>query len=79
MLCSSKERNLDMAGEEASAKKIDVGDKYRSFLHDEENNIQWRHGGPPTYDEVNKLFEQGRTKVLDLYLIFTFSLSYLHD
>ncbi|KAH7512664.1 hypothetical protein FEM48_Zijuj12G0114900 [Ziziphus jujuba var. spinosa] len=40
-----------MASEEASAKKIIAGDKYRSFLHDEENNIQWRHGGPPTYDD----------------------------
>ncbi|KAK7335261.1 hypothetical protein VNO80_27038 [Phaseolus coccineus] len=37
-------------------------DRYRSFLHDEPENIQWRHGGPPTYDAVNKLFEQGRTK-----------------
>ncbi|KAK7272589.1 hypothetical protein RJT34_29286 [Clitoria ternatea] len=37
-------------------------DKYRSFLHDEGENIEWRHGGPPTYDEVNKLFEEGRTK-----------------
>ncbi|TKY49194.1 Pathogen-related protein [Spatholobus suberectus] len=36
-------------------------DKYRSFLHDEPENIQWRHGGPPTYDDVNKLFEEGRT------------------
>ncbi|KAK7336043.1 hypothetical protein VNO80_28263 [Phaseolus coccineus] len=36
--------------------------RYRSFLHDEPENIQWRHGGPPTYDAVNKLFEQGRTK-----------------
>lgn len=38
-------------------------DKYRSFLHDEGENIQWRHGGPPTYDLVNQLFEEGRTKV----------------
>ncbi|RDX94530.1 hypothetical protein CR513_23073 [Mucuna pruriens] len=37
-------------------------DKYRSVLHDESDNIQWRHGGPPTYDDVNKLFEEGRTK-----------------
>ncbi|XP_020231390.1 pathogen-related protein [Cajanus cajan] len=37
-------------------------DKYRSFLHDEPESVQWRHGGPPTYDEVNKLFEEGRTK-----------------
>nr|ACU19664.1 unknown [Glycine max] len=37
-------------------------DKYRSFLHDEPDNVQWRHGGPPTYDAVNKLFGEGRTK-----------------
>ncbi|XP_039684345.1 pathogen-related protein isoform X2 [Medicago truncatula] len=39
------------------------GDKYRSFLDDEAHTTQWRHGGPPIYDVVNKLFEQGRTKV----------------
>jgi hypothetical protein len=38
-------------------------DKYRSILHDQTENIQWRHGGPPTYDLVNQLFEEGRTKV----------------
>ncbi|KAL1299659.1 hypothetical protein HN51_044201 [Arachis hypogaea] len=39
-------------------------DKYRSFLHDEgESNTLWRHGAPPTYHDVNLLFEQGRTKV----------------
>ncbi|KAF5730740.1 hypothetical protein HS088_TW19G00335 [Tripterygium wilfordii] len=37
-------------------------DKYRSFLHDAGDNIQWRHGAPPTYDDVNHLFEEGRTK-----------------
>jgi len=47
--------------EEALVKK--AGDKYRSFLHDEAENItQWRHGGPPMYDSVNQLFEEGRTK-----------------
>ncbi|XP_042030114.1 pathogen-related protein [Salvia splendens] len=40
----------------------EAGDKYRSFLHDEAKNIEWRHGGPPIYDAVNKLFEEGRTK-----------------
>ncbi|KAG9129930.1 hypothetical protein Leryth_007058 [Lithospermum erythrorhizon] len=39
-----------------------AADKYRSFLHDEAQEIQWRHGGAPTYDAVNKLFEEGRTK-----------------
>ncbi|MBA0606360.1 hypothetical protein Godav_018839 [Gossypium davidsonii] len=37
-------------------------DKYRSFLDDEADNVQWRHGAPPSYDAVNQLFEQGRTK-----------------
>ena len=40
------------------------GDKYRSFLHgDGEKNTVWRHGAPPNYDLVNKLFEEERTKV----------------
>ncbi|KAM3348563.1 hypothetical protein ACQJBY_022067 [Aegilops geniculata] len=39
------------------------GDKYRSFLHgDGDKNTVWRHGAPPNYDLVNKLFEQERTK-----------------
>lgn len=44
-------------------------DKYRSFLHEDakNDNIVWRHGAPPTYDDVNKLFEQGRTKVSPFY------------
>lgn len=38
-------------------------DKYRSFIHDDaEANTQWRHGGRPLYDQVNLLFEHGRTK-----------------
>lgn len=39
-------------------------DKYRSFLHEDakSNNIVWRHGAPPEYDDVNKLFEEGRKK-----------------
>ena len=41
----------------------DAADKYRSLLQDEvEKNTHWRHGGPPTYDSVNQLFEEGRTK-----------------
>lgn len=44
------------------------GDKYRSFLDDKADTTHWRHGGPPIYDDVNKLFEQGRTKVHHLYL-----------
>ncbi|XP_052203349.1 pathogen-related protein-like [Diospyros lotus] len=39
-------------------------DKYRSHLNgEEEQNTQWRFGAPPNYDTVNKLFEEGRTKV----------------
>ncbi|KAM3413250.1 hypothetical protein ACQJBY_004431 [Aegilops geniculata] len=39
------------------------GDKYRSFLHgDGEKSTVWRHGAPPNYDLVNKLFEDERTK-----------------
>ncbi|KAM3711560.1 hypothetical protein ACB098_01G118800 [Castanea mollissima] len=39
-------------------------DKYRSHLNDEgEKNTIWRFGAPPNYDAVNKLFEEGRTKV----------------
>lgn len=39
-----------------------AADRYRSFLHEEANNTQWRHGGPPIYDAVNKLFEDGRKR-----------------
>ncbi|CAL1412705.1 unnamed protein product [Linum trigynum] len=40
------------------------GDKYRSHLSGEaEKNTKWRDGAPPNYDSVNKLFEEGRTKV----------------
>ncbi|XAR62445.1 hypothetical protein NMG60_11017199 [Bertholletia excelsa] len=40
------------------------GEKYRSHLSEEEvKNIKWRFGIPPNYDVVNKLFEEGRTKV----------------
>ncbi|KAJ7959247.1 pathogen-related protein-like [Quillaja saponaria] len=39
-------------------------DKYRTYLHgDAEKNTKWRYGAPPNYDVVNKLFEEGRTKV----------------
>ncbi|KAB1216470.1 Pathogen-related protein [Morella rubra] len=50
-----------MATEEDAVPKV-VGDRYRSFLHDEADKTEWRHGGPPTYDDVNKLFEEGRIK-----------------
>ncbi|XP_074312485.1 pathogen-related protein-like [Silene latifolia] len=38
-------------------------DKYRSFLYGEgEKNTSWVHGGPPNFDVVDKLFEEGRTQ-----------------
>uniref|UniRef100_A0A7C9DUZ0 Pathogen-related protein n=1 Tax=Opuntia streptacantha TaxID=393608 RepID=A0A7C9DUZ0_OPUST len=46
------------------ASSSEVGDKYRCFIYGEgEKNTQWVFGAPPRYDVVNKLFEQGRTKV----------------
>ncbi|KAJ4726463.1 Pathogen-related protein [Melia azedarach] len=39
-----------------------AGDKYRLILNEEAENTQWRYGGPPIFDVVNKLFEQGQTK-----------------
>lgn len=53
---------------EGEKERIKVAsDKYRKFLHEEQaataGSIHWRHGGPPIYDAVNNLFEQGRTKV----------------
>ncbi|PON99671.1 NTF2-like domain containing protein [Trema orientale] len=46
------------------ASSVDDGKKkYRSFLYDEgEKNTTWRFGEPPTYDVVNKLFGEGKTK-----------------
>ncbi|XP_020271358.1 pathogen-related protein-like [Asparagus officinalis] len=38
-------------------------DIYRSFIYGEgEKDTQWRHGAPPNFDVVNKLFEEGRTQ-----------------
>ncbi|XP_072968606.1 pathogen-related protein-like [Typha angustifolia] len=40
-----------------------MGDEYRSHLVGEgEANTQWRHGSPPTYHVVNRLFESERIK-----------------
>ncbi|XP_020224965.1 pathogen-related protein [Cajanus cajan] len=50
-----------MANEVEVSGKV-AGDKYRSYIHDEADTTLWRHGGPPLYDDVNKLFEEGRTK-----------------
>lgn len=51
----------------AGATKVE---KYRSFL-DAENvkDVQWRFGTPPNYDVVDKLFEEGRTKVIFTFLL----------
>ncbi|XP_038700382.1 pathogen-related protein-like [Tripterygium wilfordii] len=50
--------------EESLSAGVVGGDKYRSFLHGEgEKNTKWRFGAAPNYDVVNKLFEQGRTKI----------------
>lgn len=39
-------------------------DEYRYHLYGEaEKNTRWRYGAPPNYDLVNKLFEQGRSKI----------------
>ncbi|KAF5444618.1 hypothetical protein F2P56_033738 [Juglans regia] len=39
-------------------------DIYRNYLNAEEvKNIEWRYAAPPNYDVVNKLFEEGRTKI----------------
>lgn len=40
------------------------GNKYRSFIYGEgEKNTKWVLGAPPKFDVVDKLFEQGRTKI----------------
>ncbi|XP_020964879.1 pathogen-related protein-like isoform X1 [Arachis ipaensis] len=54
------EKGGDSGSEEKKA--VVYGDKYRTILEDEVHNTHWRHGGPPLFDAVNKLFEQGRTK-----------------
>ncbi|KAJ8541539.1 hypothetical protein K7X08_002355 [Anisodus acutangulus] len=45
------------------ASLVGGGDKYRDYLSEEEvKNTKWRNG-PPSYDVVDKLFEQDRTHV----------------
>ena len=61
---------------EASAKA--VADKYRSILQEETGNKHWGHGGPPIFENVNKLFEEGGTRVqvvngCDLVQLFSVS------
>ena len=48
----------------STSSRTTQGDKYRSYLDgEEEKNTKWRFGAAPNYDVVNKLFEEGRTKV----------------
>lgn len=57
------------------------GDNYRYYLDGEgEKNTKWKYDAPPNYDVVNKLFEQGRTKVhLDRSQFISLSLNlYTH-
>ncbi|XVE63368.1 hypothetical protein DITRI_Ditri07aG0014600 [Diplodiscus trichospermus] len=51
-----------MADEEHQESIKVARDKYRSILNEASENIEWRYGGPPIFDAVNKLFEEGRTK-----------------
>ncbi|KAG9447860.1 hypothetical protein H6P81_013988 [Aristolochia fimbriata] len=52
-----------MASEGGLASSEIDGDKYRRYIYGEgEKGTQWRHGAPPTYELVNQLFEEGRTK-----------------
>ncbi|GAB2230998.1 hypothetical protein Drorol1_Dr00027281 [Drosera rotundifolia] len=53
--------NMETSLGEESLKKIGSQDLYRILIHEDEK-IQWRHGGTPIFDHVNKLFEEGRTK-----------------
>jgi len=48
------------------------GNKYRDYLSEEEvKNTKWRNG-PPTYDVVDKLFEEERTHVCFHVLCFMY-------
>ncbi|KNA04900.1 hypothetical protein SOVF_195410 [Spinacia oleracea] len=41
--------------------------KYRSFMYGEgEKNTKWVSGAPPNFDIVDKLFEEGRTKIWEV-------------
>ncbi|XP_057795542.1 pathogen-related protein-like isoform X2 [Salvia miltiorrhiza] len=39
-------------------------ENYRSFMNEDDvKNINWRYGSAPNYDVVDKLFQEGRTKI----------------
>uniref|UniRef100_A0A5B7APL0 Putative pathogen-related protein isoform X1 n=1 Tax=Davidia involucrata TaxID=16924 RepID=A0A5B7APL0_DAVIN len=66
MFCLYKERTIlwKPLPNQKMASSGSEGDKYRSYLSgEEEKNTEWRFGDPPNYDVVNKLFEEGRTKI----------------
>ena len=49
-------------------------DKYRFLLKgDGEKDTKWRYGSPPNYDVVNKLFEEGKTKVINYFIFFIYT------
>jgi hypothetical protein len=44
--------------------EAEVGDTYRDHLSGPgEKDTTWRHGKAPRYEQVNALFENGRTQV----------------
>lgn len=75
-------QNMGTEGGSSSETILHLPDKYRVFLHLEPPTIDWRHGKPPTYETVNQLFEDGRTKVFFFTLLpslYSFSLSRSHS
>lgn len=47
-----------------AASSAEAEDSYRTYIYGEgEKTTKWRFGAPPNYDVVNKLFEEGRTKI----------------
>ncbi|OWM81444.1 hypothetical protein CDL15_Pgr007482 [Punica granatum] len=53
-------------GEETEGVTRVAADKYRSILNEETENTQWRHGGPPIFNAVNKLFEEVKSWEMEL-------------
>lgn len=60
-------------------KMASSGDKYRYLLSGEgEKDTKRKFGVPPNYDVVNKLFEDGRTKVCVSLLIPSICMYLIH-
>ncbi|MQL85969.1 hypothetical protein Taro_018499, partial [Colocasia esculenta] len=56
--------NIRQTGQGLMAAATSMEDKYRSHIHGEaEKDTHWKFGSPPNYDVVNKLFDEGRTRV----------------